>query len=137
MRRRTTVVITVAVVHKHGCRELTLRRKIYVGIGYRDYWLFDEDGNKLPPKIVRKGIWYYKTWNISTCGTYYLLVIKRNRVSKRGIAYTIITYSITNGAKRYLGSQIVGCSERERDCINRAIKEGFFAIRFIIKNRCC
>jgi len=120
----------------YQCKQLTLRRRIYVGIGYRDYWLFDSSGNKLQPRIVRKGVWYYKVWSIDTCSDYYLLVVKRRTSKARGrhgVAYIILIYEITKGTKRYLNKQVEECGARDKHCIEKAIKKGFSIVQALVR----
>jgi len=120
----------------YQCKQLTLRRRIYVGIGYRDYWLFDSSGNKHKPRIVRKGVWYYKVWDIDTCGDYYLLVVKRRADKARGrhgVTYIILIYEITKGTKRYLNKQVEECGARDKHCIEKAIKKGFSIVQALVR----
>jgi hypothetical protein len=120
----------------YQCKQLTLRRRIYVGIGYRDYWLFDSSGNKLQPRIVRKGIWYYKVWEVDTCSTYYLIVIKRRASKARGkrsIVYIILVYEIIRGSKKYLDKQVEECGVKDKHCVEKAIRKGFSVVRALVR----
>ena len=119
----------------YQCKQLTLRRRIYVGIGYRDYWLFDSNGNKLQPRIVRKGVWYYKVWDVDSCGRYYLLVVKRRTgktKDRRSITYIVLVYELTRGVKKYLSKQIERCGAGDRYCVERAIRKGFSIVQALV-----
>ena len=120
----------------YQCKQLSMRRRIYVGIGYKDYWLFDSSGNKLQPRIVRKGVWYYKVWVIDTCSDYYLLVVKRRADKARGrhgVAYIILIYEITKGTKRYLNKRIEECGARDKHCVEKAIRKGFSVVQALVR----
>jgi hypothetical protein len=115
-----------------------MRKRIYVGIGYRDYWLFDSNGNKLQPKIVRRGVWYYKAWDVDTCSDYYLLVVKRETSKargKHGITYVILVYEIIGGARKYLNKQVEECGARGKHCVEKAIKKGFSIVQALVGRR--
>ena len=118
------------------CNQVSMRRRIYVGIGYRDYWLFDSNGNKLQPRIVRRGIWYYKLWSIDVCNTYYLLVVKRGASKARGrhgITYVILVYEIIRGSKKYLDRQTEECDAKDKHCVEKAIRKGFSVVQALVR----
>jgi len=120
----------------YQCRQVSIRRRIYVGIGYRDYWLFDSSGNNLQPRIVRKGVWYYKVWDIDTCSDYYLFVVKRRTGKARerhGVAYIILIYEIIKGSKRYLNKQVEECGARDKHCVEKAIRKGFSVVQALVR----
>ena len=120
----------------YQCGQVTMRRRIYVGVGYRDYWLFDSNGNKLRPRIVRKGVLYYKVWDVDTCNTYYLLVVKRKASKargKHGITYVILVYEITRGMKKYLNKQVEECDIKDKHCVEKAIRKGFSVVRALMR----
>ena len=120
----------------YQCEQVSMRRRIYVGIGYRDYWLFDSSGNKLQPRIVRKGVWFYKVWVIDTCSDYYLLVVKRRTGKARerhGVAYIILIYEIIKGSKRYLNKQVEECGARDKHCVEKAIRKGFSVVQALVR----
>ena len=118
------------------CDQVSMRRRIYVGVGYRDYWLFDSSGNKLQPRIVRKGVWYYKVWDIGACGNYYLLVIKRKASKTRGrhgITYVILVYEIIRRSKKYLDRQTEECGVKNKHCVEKAIRKGFSIVQALVR----
>ena len=120
----------------YQCEQVSMRRRIYVGIGYRDYWLFDSSGNKLQPRIVRKGVWYYKVWDVDTCSVYYLLVVKRKASKvggKHSIGYIILVYEIIRGSKKYLNKQVEECGVRDKHCVEKAIRKGFSVVQALAR----
>jgi len=122
----------------YQCKQVSMRRRIYVGIGYKDYWLFDSSGNKLQPRIVRKGVWYYKVWDVDACGNYYLLVVKRKASKvrgKRSIDYIILVYEIIRGSKKYLDKQVEECGVKDKHCVEKAIKKGFSIVQTLVRRR--